>query len=222
MLANRNGFFYVLDRATGKLLLAKPFTATTWAREIGAGRPPDRPQRRKQGLSPGSVGRHEFQSAVVRRVAASVPRRRARDVRDLHAAGAAHRSRPPGRMAASSTSIARSQPARCARSTRATGQRRWEFAYASPAMSGVLSTASGLVFAGDNEGNFMAFDTSTGRNLWRYQTGNADLGRGADDLQARRAPACARFRRGRLSSRSPCSAGAWLKPDDIGQIRVYR
>ena len=32
--------FYVLDRVNGELLLGKPFTATTWAREIGAdGRP---------------------------------------------------------------------------------------------------------------------------------------------------------------------------------------
>ena len=39
--ANRNGFFYVLDRTTGALLLAKPFVKKlTWAREIGAdGRP---------------------------------------------------------------------------------------------------------------------------------------------------------------------------------------
>src|SRR4029077_8683730 len=40
MVANRNGFFYVLDRRDGTLLLAKPFTDTTWAREIGRdGRP---------------------------------------------------------------------------------------------------------------------------------------------------------------------------------------
>ena len=40
MVANRNGFFYVLDRRTGELILGKPFTDTTWAREIGAdGRP---------------------------------------------------------------------------------------------------------------------------------------------------------------------------------------
>ena len=35
MIASRNGFFYVLDRATGELLLGKPFTGTQWAREIG-------------------------------------------------------------------------------------------------------------------------------------------------------------------------------------------
>ena len=40
-----------------------------------------------------------------------------------------------------------------------------------PTMAGVMSTASGLVFAGDNEGNFMAFDSRTGKNLWRYSTG---------------------------------------------------
>ena len=34
MLANRNGFFYVLDRLNGTLLRAKPFTDTTWAREV--------------------------------------------------------------------------------------------------------------------------------------------------------------------------------------------
>ena len=40
MVANRNGFFYVLDRRTGALLVGKPFTDTTWAREIGQdGRP---------------------------------------------------------------------------------------------------------------------------------------------------------------------------------------
>jgi alcohol dehydrogenase (cytochrome c) len=41
MMANRNGFFYVLDRASGTLLLGKPFVKTTWATEI---RPDGRPQ----------------------------------------------------------------------------------------------------------------------------------------------------------------------------------
>ena len=39
-------------------------------------------------------------------------------------------------------------------------------------MAGTMSTASGLVFTGDNEGNFMAFDARTGENLWHYQTGS--------------------------------------------------
>ena len=40
MVANRNGFFYVFDRANGKLLVGKPFSDTTWARELdGNGHP---------------------------------------------------------------------------------------------------------------------------------------------------------------------------------------
>ena len=54
----------------------------------------------------------------------------------------------------------------------ATGERRWEFKFATPSFGGVLSTASGVVFDGDNEGNFMAFDARTGTNVWHYQTGS--------------------------------------------------
>ena len=46
-------------------------------------------------------------------------------------------------------------------------------------MAGVMSTASGLVFAGDNEGNFMAFDARTGKNLWHYPTGTPIWGAAA-------------------------------------------
>ena len=57
-----------------------------------------------------------------------------------------------------------------------TGQRKWEFKMADVTDSGVLSTASGVVFGGDNEGNFMAFDSRSGRNLWHYQTGSSIWG----------------------------------------------
>ena len=36
---------------------------------------------------------------------------------------------------------------------------------------GLMSTASGLVFTGDNDGYFYAFDAMTGKELWKYQTG---------------------------------------------------
>ena len=40
MFANRNGFYYTLDRTNGRIILAKPFVMTTWAKEIGRdGRP---------------------------------------------------------------------------------------------------------------------------------------------------------------------------------------
>src|SRR5215475_7606686 len=40
MFANRNGFYYTIDRTTGRVIAAKPFVTTTWAKEIGHdGRP---------------------------------------------------------------------------------------------------------------------------------------------------------------------------------------
>jgi alcohol dehydrogenase (cytochrome c) len=50
---------------------------------------------------------------------------------------------------------------------------KWEFRYTSVSSSGVLTTASGLVFAGDGDGNIMAFDSRIGKNLWHYQLGFA-------------------------------------------------
>jgi outer membrane protein assembly factor BamB len=35
-----------------------------------------------------------------------------------------------------------------------------------------MSTAAGLVFAGDNEGNFNAFEARSGKRLWSYRTGS--------------------------------------------------
>jgi alcohol dehydrogenase (cytochrome c) len=53
-----------------------------------------------------------------------------------------------------------------------TGERKWEFRHAGAAsQAAVLTTASGVVFSGDAEGNFMAFDGTTGKNLWRHQLG---------------------------------------------------
>jgi alcohol dehydrogenase (cytochrome c) len=54
-----------------------------------------------------------------------------------------------------------------------TGDLRWSFPLLSPASSGVLSTAGGLVFTGSAEGDFIALDAATGRSLWHMQTGSA-------------------------------------------------
>jgi len=52
-----------------------------------------------------------------------------------------------------------------------TGQIRWEFKYVSAPWAGVLSTAGGLVFSGDMEGYFIAFDARFGKELWHFGTG---------------------------------------------------
>jgi len=53
----------------------------------------------------------------------------------------------------------------------ATGDRKWEFRYLSPSTAGLLTTASGLIFSGDNDGNLLALDSRSGKLLWRYQMG---------------------------------------------------
>ena len=60
-----------------------------------------------------------------------------------------------------------------------TGEVEWEFPYPTTTMAGVMSTVSGLVFAGDHQGNFMAFEAETGENLWHYQTGSRIWGAAA-------------------------------------------
>ena len=75
-----------------------------------------------------------------------------------------------------------------------------------------MSTASGVVFAGDNEGNFMAFDARTGKQLWRLSDGRAHLGRRADDLHARRPPAGA-DRVGLCAVRVRVAELRWFAPE---------
>jgi outer membrane protein assembly factor BamB len=45
-----------------------------------------------------------------------------------------------------------------------TGDRKWEFRYPTGSSSGVLTTASGLVFSGDGDGNIIALDSRSGKN----------------------------------------------------------
>ena len=53
----------------------------------------------------------------------------------------------------------------------ATGERKWEFKFLSPSTSGILTTASGLLFSGDADGNLLALDSRSGKLLWHYQMG---------------------------------------------------
>ena len=178
MVANRNGFFYVIDRVTGELLLGKPFTGTTWAREIGPdGRPiilndgslgclPDPwgstnffPPSFNPALELFYITARETCSTYVPEEPESVPGRSNFGGvvwTDQEAGWGALRAIDPR-----------------------TGDIRWEFRYTTPTFAGVTTTASGLVFAGDHEGNFIAFDARTGENLWHYQTGSRIWGPGA-------------------------------------------
>ena len=53
-----------------------------------------------------------------------------------------------------------------------TGRIKWEVATRSPMVAGVLATGGGLVFTGDAEGFFTAYDAQTGKDLWTFQCGS--------------------------------------------------
>ena len=53
-----------------------------------------------------------------------------------------------------------------------TGETKWDFRYYRAPWAGTLATSGGLVFSGDEDGYFMAFDARTGKNLWKINTGN--------------------------------------------------
>jgi quinohemoprotein ethanol dehydrogenase len=68
MQAPKNGFFYVLDRITGKLISAEPYTEVNWAKgiDLKTGRPIENPGVRYENgttveIAPGSGGGHNWQ-----------------------------------------------------------------------------------------------------------------------------------------------------------------
>jgi outer membrane protein assembly factor BamB len=54
-----------------------------------------------------------------------------------------------------------------------TGQKRWEYPMTGPATmwAGTVATAGVLVFFGDDDGQLVALDAATGRDLWHYNMG---------------------------------------------------
>ena len=178
MVANRNGFYYALDRRDGTLLVARPFTDTTWAREIGRDGRPIVLNDGDKGCLPDQWGGTNFNPpsfdpalkmvfVTARESCATYEPQEPKIVPGRSSFGGVVRlDREKGYGALRAIDAA-------------TGERKWEVRYPSPTMAGVMTTASGLVFAGDHEGNFMAFDARTGKNLWRYATGTPIWGAAA-------------------------------------------
>ncbi|MCG0239483.1 MAG: PQQ-dependent dehydrogenase, methanol/ethanol family [Firmicutes bacterium] len=53
----------------------------------------------------------------------------------------------------------------------ATGKIKWQYRSEAPMVAGSLTTAGGVTFTGEQNGWFLAFDNDTGEILWRFQTG---------------------------------------------------
>ncbi len=179
MNANRNGFFYTLDRATGELLVAKPFIETTWAKEVGRdGRPvllPGHvPSEQGSVTCPDLVGGTNFNPPSFD------PAQRLFFVAARETCAMFYAWKPDYTPGDSFTGGAITRgiggPEKNYGALRAIdpvdGERRWEFRQLDPSFSGLLSTASGLLFGGDTDGNLLALDSRTGTLLWRYQMGS--------------------------------------------------
>jgi alcohol dehydrogenase (cytochrome c) len=178
MFANRNGFYYTLDRTNGRIILAKPFVMTTWAKEIGRdGRPVlepgHTPNEDGEITCPDITGGTNFWPPTFD------PSTRTFFVNAREACMTFYAWKPdykPGeRFTGGAGQRYTSSTMPVYGALRAidptTGERKWEFKYLRPSTSGLLSTASGLIFSGDNDGNVLALDSRSGALLWRYQMG---------------------------------------------------
>jgi alcohol dehydrogenase (cytochrome c) len=176
--ANRNGFFYVLDRATGALLLARPFVDTlTWAEGIGAdGRPIVKPdQEPSEGgtrVCPSLIGATNWWSTSY------LPQTGLYYVQTLESCGIYTKRREEwtaGRVyMGGGTSTARDvEPQKILRALDIqTGRAAWQLRQVGDGStrSGTLATASGVIFFGEDSGAVMAVEARTGTPLWHFQT----------------------------------------------------
>ena len=186
--ANRNGVFYVLDRATGQFLLGKPFTEVNWLNGFDEKGRPIRaagkvPTVEGTAIYPGSEGATNWYSpsysprtglfyvstwdgysSIFFRVPVKYTEGR------VYAGGWPQSHVPDGRATENFRKDNEGYGA-----VRAidplTGQRRWEFKMNDVTDAGVLTTASDLLFSGGREGYFFALDAGTGALLWKATLG---------------------------------------------------
>jgi alcohol dehydrogenase (cytochrome c) len=171
--ANRNGFFYVLDRTNGAFIQAKPYVTTTWATDVDAkGRPLELPNQRPTPSGtrtcPDLAGGSSFTSPSfdpVRRLFFVS----ARETCQVFVSYPPPENYSLGSMVMGGGSRNRGGSGVLRAIDPVTMQKKWEVPYGEPSYSGVLSTASGLVFAGDDGGTLMGVHADTGRVLWRGQ-----------------------------------------------------
>jgi alcohol dehydrogenase (cytochrome c) len=177
--ADRNGFFYVIDRTTGKLISATPYGKITWSDKRDAeGRPVANnqaaPTFEGRTICPGALGTTNFMAPTYD-PQTGLFYVTARDQCDTfstapqpYEAGHAYYGSAyfPSEEAEPYLGFLKAiDPA--------TGEVKQKFQHTSPTWSGVLSTAGGLVFSGDAEGNFIAFDAPSLKPLWHFQMGGA-------------------------------------------------
>jgi PQQ-dependent dehydrogenase (methanol/ethanol family) len=165
--ADRNGFFYVLDRTTGEVLLARSFLKQlNWATGIG---PNGRPELAHYSGEVLTRDRKCPDNAANWSSTAYSPTTRLYYVMTLEACRAPEGTggSPNGHAATPSQRYLRAIDID-------TGRIAWEIPQGGPVIlktwSGIVATASGLVFYSDPNGAFVAVDQRDGKTLWHYDT----------------------------------------------------
>src|SRR6185369_12418346 len=196
MQAPKNGFFYVLDRATGEFISGTPFVNVTWATGLDAktGRPIEKPEARYSTtgkgllLQPGPIGAHNWQPMSYSPATGLVYLPATEGAFFYVAADPATFQRRPGvfwniGLNPASSTLPDDEAVRKAIRASARGrliawdpvQRKpaWEAVFPIGWNGGTLATAGGLVFQGNGTGKFVAYDAANGTPLWEFfaQTG---------------------------------------------------
>ena len=205
--ANRNGFFYVLDRENGRFLSGSPFVDVNWASGLDdSGRPVLTPQPPgattypgvqggtnwySPSYSPGTglfyVSAWESYGAVFQPAEAEyTPGRIFLGGRPLSPIEGGATPPALARGHINNWTEAAGHGAVLAIDPR-TGQQQWRFEMTDVTSSGLLTTASNLLFSGGREGYFQALNAGTGELLWKASLGgmiaNGPMSYQVDDTQ---------------------------------------
>jgi alcohol dehydrogenase (cytochrome c) len=191
--ANRNGNFYVLDRATGRFFLGEPFVKVNWMSGFDEhGKPQQTPQPAGMPTYPGNQGGTNWyppsysQRTGLFYVSAwenygSIYRPEESTYqpgRNFSGGGFTVVTPVPG---APSVGIGRRSPINnwtdevgkgvVMALDPQTGEPKWKFYHFDVTEAGILTTASDLLFTGGREGYFQALDAKSGKLLWRASLG---------------------------------------------------
>jgi PQQ-dependent dehydrogenase (methanol/ethanol family) len=171
--ANRNGYFYVLDRTDGKFLLGKPFVKKlTWSSGLDAnGRPILTPNNE---TTPGGVKTcPAVRGATNWYSPAYSPQMGLYYVMVVEDCGMYRQAKQGGFGLLNDPKDPGMKYLRALNIE--TGEIAWEIPQIGPVernYSGVLATAGGVVFYGESSGGFAAVDARTGAHLWHFEAGS--------------------------------------------------
>jgi alcohol dehydrogenase (cytochrome c) len=187
--ANRNGFWYVLDRATGEFLQGKPFVRVNWAEGIDEkGRPKRVLNATPEGtlVYPNNQGATNWYSPSYSARTGLLYIPSWMDTYSTYTKGDVQYKEGnqfTGRFPTMTVPALRTGPGAINQRTPQegwgaiqafdpkSGELKWQFKMADVTDSGVLTTATDLLFAGGREGYFFALDARTGAQLWRGSVG---------------------------------------------------